>query len=241
MKWKHSILKIMIQQKHYFAHQNLIHYILIITQSSICDTSHSSSSYTYTHIAEKLPFPQGPRELSDTSCPFWLPSVHRHLLWGFIEPYPLTAIIFNECQQTALIPRFCRSMQQKSWFTKCHICFKLLSEEESRLSVLLNFFFIIVHPSVGDMAQIVSVRKWDTWTQGDLDKALYMCRRAWVLKKHVQRKDPPYLSLTQVMYLSTYRWSAQGTHSSQLANLKQIVTGRRGKGACRKAFQWKPK
>ena len=51
-----------------------------------------------------------------------------------------------------------------------------------------------------------------------------------MLKKHPQRrKDPPYLSLTQVMYLSPSHWSGQGTHSSQLANLKQIVTGRRGK------------
>ena len=48
---------------------------------------------------------------------------------------------------------------------------------------------------------------------------------------HAQRrKHPPYLlSLTQVMYLSPSHWSGQSAHSSGLANLKQIVTGRRGK------------
>ena len=33
----------------------------------------------------------------------------------------------------------------------------------------------------------------------------------------------------QVMYLCPSHWSGQGAHSSRLANLKQIVTGRRGK------------
>ena len=51
-----------------------------------------------------------------------------------------------------------------------------------------------------------------------------------MLKKLEQRrKDPLYLSLTQVMYLSPSHRSGQGAHSSPLANLKQIVTGRRGK------------
>ena len=51
-----------------------------------------------------------------------------------------------------------------------------------------------------------------------------------MLKKHGQRrKDPPCLSLTQVRYLSPSHWSGQGAHSSHLVNLKQIVTGRRGK------------
>ena len=49
-----------------------------------------------------------------------------------------------------------------------------------------------------------------------------------MLKKH-SLEDPPYLSLTQVMYLSPSHWSGQGAHSSPLANLKQIVTGRREK------------
>ena len=44
------------------------------------------------------------------------------------------------------------------------------------------------------------------------------------------------------MYLSPSHWSGQGPHSSQLANLKQTVTGRRGKeeGGHRKAFWPKP-
>ena len=66
---------------------------------------------------------------------------------------------------------------------------------------------------------------------------------ACVLKKHTQRrKDPPCLSLMQVIYLSPSHWSGKGAHSSQLANLRQIVAGRRGKdgGGChRKAFQLK--
>ena len=45
----------------------------------------------------------------------------------------------------------------------------------------------------------------------------------------LRRKDPPYVSLTQVMVLSPSHWSGQAAHSSRLANLKQIVTGRRGK------------
>ena len=41
------------------------------------------------------------------------------------------------------------------------------------------------------------------------------------------------------MYLSLSHWSGQGAHSSWLANLKQIVTGRRWEGGRRKAFQLK--
>jgi len=37
-----------------------------------------------------------------------------------------------------------------------------------------------------------------------------------------------YLSITQAVHLSSSHWSGQGTHTSLLANLKQIVTGRRG-------------
>ena len=44
------------------------------------------------------------------------------------------------------------------------------------------------------------------------------------------KKRVPCLSLMQVIYLSPSHRSGQGAHSSQLANLKQIVTGRRGKG-----------
>ena len=83
---------------------------------------------------------------------------------------------------------------------------------------------------VRDMARIVSVEKWDTWTRGDLDKALSFCRRAQVLKKCTpRRKDPPCLSLTRVMYLSPSHGSGQGAHSSWMADLKQTVTGRRRK------------
>ena len=97
--------------------------------------------------------------------------------------------------------------------------------------------------NVGVMAWIVGVKNCDTWTWGDLNKALYFCRRVQVLKKCAQRrKDPPYLSLVQVMYLSPSHWSGQGAHSSWLANLKQIVTGRRGKEerVCRRVSQPKP-
>ena len=44
-----------------------------------------------------------------------------------------------------------------------------------------------------------------------------------------EQRTLPYLSLIQVLYLSPFHRSGQGAHSSQLANLKQIVTGRRGK------------
>ena len=46
---------------------------------------------------------------------------------------------------------------------------------------------------------------------------------------HTKQRTLPYLSLIQVLYLSPFHRSGQGAHSSQLANLKQIVTGRRGK------------
>ena len=46
---------------------------------------------------------------------------------------------------------------------------------------------------------------------------------------HTKQRTVPYLSLTQVIYLSPSHWSGQGAHSSRLANLKQIVTGKRGK------------
>ena len=52
------------------------------------------------------------------------------------------------------------------------------------------------------LARIVSVGKWDTWTRGDLDKALYFCRRTRVLKKRAWKREDPLLSLTQVVYLS---------------------------------------
>lgn len=45
-----------------------------------------------------------------------------------------------------------------------------------------------------------------------------------------EQRTLPYLSLMQVIYQSPSHWSGQGAHSSPLANLKHIVTGRRGKG-----------
>ena len=43
-----------------------------------------------------------------------------------------------------------------------------------------------------------------------------------------EQRTLPYLSLMQVIYLSPSHWSGQGAPSSGLANLKQIVPGRRG-------------
>ena len=89
---------------------------------------------------------------------------------------------------------------------------------------------MLLHDCWGDGSdhQCWKVRYMNT---GRSRQALYFCRRARVLKKRVQRsKDSPYLSLTQVMGLSPSHPSGQGAHSSLLANLKQIVTGRRGKG-----------
>ena len=63
---------------------------------------------------------------------------------------------------------------------------------------------------------------------GDPDKALYFCR-GHGYSKSVCKEDPPYLSLTQAMHLSPSHGSGQGAHASRLANLTQIVPGRRWK------------
>ena len=74
-----------------------------------------------------------------------------------------------------------------------------------------------------------SVSENETYEHGDTSTRLFG-RRARVLKKLMQgRKDPPYLSLMQILYLSASHWSGQGTCSSWLANLKQTVAGRGGK------------
>ena len=78
--------------------------------------------------------------------------------------------------------------------------------------------------NVGVMAWIVGVKNCDTWTWGDLNEALYFCRRVQVLQKARTLNKGP-----SPIYLSASHLSGQGTHSSWLANLKQIVTGRRGK------------
>ena len=70
----------------------------------------------------------------------------------------------------------------------------------------------------------------ETHDHGEISTRLFASAEGRRHSKRVQRrKDPPYVSLTQVMYLPPSHWSDQGTHSSQLANLKQIVTGRRRK------------
>ena len=61
-------------------------------------------------------------------------------------------------------------------------------------------------------------------------------------KKCVRRtKNPPYLSLTQVMYLSPSHGSGQGAHSSRLANWNKLLLGKevKRKGVAG-AFQLKP-
>ena len=102
----------------------------------------------------------------------------------------------------------------------------LIHIKASGTVVLVYYENISVFSMCWGMAQIDSIRKWDTWTRGDLDKALYFYRRAQVLKKHAQRrKDPLYLSLTHVMYLSPSHWSGQGSHSSCLANWNKLFLG----------------
>ena len=58
-------------------------------------------------------------------------------------------------------------------------------------------------------------------------------------KKHVQRRKTPIFIPNTGGISVPFHWSGQGAHSSLLANLKQIVTGRRGKeeggGEC---LQW---
>lgn len=95
-----------------------------------------------------------------------------------------------------------------------------------------HFLCLLVLEITITLARVVSVRKWDTRTRRNLDKALYFCRRARALQKvcSAKQRTLPYLSLKQVIYLSPSHWSGQGAHSSPLANLKHVVTGRRGKG-----------
>ena len=73
-----------------------------------------------------------------------------------------------------------------------------------------------------------------------LKKLFFFSRQGSLLLQKGARKDPPYLSLTQLMNLSPPHWSGQGAHSFQLANLKQIVTGRRGTGGSEEGGPVKP-
>ena len=69
-------------------------------------------------------------------------------------------------------------------------------------------------------------------TGGSWQGSLLLQKGANAEKALSKKEDPPpHLSLTQVVYLPPSHWSGQGTHSSQSATLKQIVTGRREKGA----------
>ena len=69
-----------------------------------------------------------------------------------------------------------------------------------------------------------SVLKNETHEHGEIST-----RRFTPKSVCAEQRTHPYLSLTQVMYLSPSHWSRQGAHSSWLANLKEIVTGKRGK------------
>ena len=62
---------------------------------------------------------------------------------------------------------------------------------------------------VGDMAQIISVKKRDAWTWGDLDKALYFCRRAQVFKQQAQRRKEPCWDFPLFMCLIFWHWGSK--------------------------------
>ena len=84
-----------------------------------------------------------------------------------------------------------------------------------------------------------SVSKNKTREHGEISTRLFTSAEGRRCPKSEQRrKDPPCVSPAQVMSLSPSQGSGQGPHSSQLANLKQIVTERRGGGEVRrKVFQ----
>ena len=72
----------------------------------------------------------------------------------------------------------------------------------------------------------------ETHEHGEISTRLFTSAEGQVLKKCMQRrKDPPYLSLRQAMYLSPSHWSGW--------LIRNKATGRRGKegGVRRKAFQ----
>jgi len=97
-------------------------------------------------------------------------------------------------------------------------------------------------PCVGEWLGSSSVLKMRHVNTGDLDTALYFCRRARVLKKGVQRrKDPPYLSLTRVTFLSPSHWSGQGAHSSRWPIETNCCWEKKERGGRRRRrFQLKP-
>ena len=77
----------------------------------------------------------------------------------------------------------------------------------------------------------MSVLENETHEHGEISTRLFTCAggRGGSKRPVQRRKDPPYLSLTQVTYLSPSHGSGQGTHSSRFTNLKQTVAERRGK------------
>ena len=76
-----------------------------------------------------------------------------------------------------------------------------------------------------------SVLKNETHEHGEISTRLFTSVEGCGTPKstHTEQRTLPYLSLIKVIYLSPSHWSGQGAHSSWLANLKQIVTGKRGK------------
>jgi len=59
--------------------------------------------------------------------------------------------------------------------------------------------------------------------------SLLLQKGAGAQKPRAKKKRPSHVSLTQGMHLPPSHGSGQGAHFSRVANLKQIVTGRRGK------------
>ena len=78
------------------------------------------------------------------------------------------------------------------------------------------------------MAQIIMVGKWDTWTRRSQQGSLLLQKGVGAQKACAKKKRPSLFIPKAGDYLSPSHWSSQGAHSSPLANLKQIVTGRRG-------------
>ena len=85
--------------------------------------------------------------------------------------------------------------------------------------------------AVGDKAQIISVEKMRYKNMGRSRQGSLLLQKCADTPKspHTKQKTLPYLSLMQVIYLSPSHRSGQGTQYSQLANLKEIITGRREK------------
>lgn len=84
------------------------------------------------------------------------------------------------------------------------------------------------------LAGIISVRKWDTQTRGDLHKALYFHRKVYVLKKHPKKEDfTPFIPCTggaQAVHLSPSHWLGQGAHSSCSPIWNKLLLGGEGWG-----------